>query len=265
MRNKEKMREKAKKLNPIDDLMFRKMAEEKEFCEEILRVIMADLELIVLEWTPQWSGTNLQGRSVVVDLKCVDGNNKHINVEVHNSDNDDHQRRVRYNGAILTANITDTGTLFEKVPDVCVIFISRFDIFKRNHPVYHVKRVIEETGDFVYNGFEEIYVNAAVDDGSDISELMKVFVDDDAYSNKFPETSRIKRKYKENEEALNNMSSIMEDLMEEGRAEGRTEGIRSTLYALVYDGMLTVEQALTKTDMSEKEFIDNMKTIYGNA
>ena len=38
----------AKLLNPIDDLMFCKMAEHKEFCEEILRVILEDDELTVL-------------------------------------------------------------------------------------------------------------------------------------------------------------------------------------------------------------------------
>ena len=36
-------------LNPIDDLMFRKMAEHKEFCEEILRVILGDYELVVTD------------------------------------------------------------------------------------------------------------------------------------------------------------------------------------------------------------------------
>ena len=40
MSNKAKIREEAKKLVPIDDVMFRKMAEDKAFCQEILRVIM---------------------------------------------------------------------------------------------------------------------------------------------------------------------------------------------------------------------------------
>ena len=47
MSNKAKIREEAKKLNPIDDLMFRTMAEDKNFCEEILRVILSDSELTV--------------------------------------------------------------------------------------------------------------------------------------------------------------------------------------------------------------------------
>ena len=40
MSNKVKIREEAKKLNPIDDLMFRKIEDDKEFCQYILRVIL---------------------------------------------------------------------------------------------------------------------------------------------------------------------------------------------------------------------------------
>lgn len=103
MSNKSKIREEARKLNPIDDLMFRKMAENKDFCQEILR--------------------------------------------------------VRYNGAILTTNIADPGIKFENVPDVCVIFISKFDLFKGNLPLYHVDRVIRETGKTVNNSQTSIQEN----------------------------------------------------------------------------------------------------------
>lgn len=224
MSNKAKIREEAKKLNPIDDLMFRTMAENKHFCEEILRVILSDSELTVLEAIPQYAGTNPQGRSVILDAKCVLGNGRKIDIEVQRANDDDHQRRVRYNGAILTTNLTDPGDKFKDVPDVCVVFISRFDIFKRNFPLYHVDRIIRETGERTDNGFEEIYVNAKVKDGSDIAELMEVFVNDNAYSNKFPITSDSKRRYKETEEGQNIMCEIMEKIAKEERNEGRMEG-----------------------------------------
>ena len=215
MSNKAKIREEAKKLNPIDDLMFRKMAEDKEFCQEILRVILEDDKLIVLESVPQWNGTNLQGRSVILDAKCIKGNGTQVDIEVQKADDDDHQRRVRYNGAILTTNIADPGTKFEKVPDVCVVFISKFDIFEGNFPLYHVDRVVRETGKIVNNGFEEVYVNTKIKDDSEVSELMKVFVDDNAYNSKFPKTSDIKHRYKETEGGLNVMCEIMERLTAE--------------------------------------------------
>lgn len=221
MSNKAKIREEAKKLNPIDDLMFRTMAEDKKFCEEILRVILEDEALTVLESTPQYAGTNPQGRSVILDAKCVLGNGRKIDIEVQKANDDDHQRRVRYNGAILTTNLTDPGEKFEDVPDVCVVFISKFDIFNGNLPLYHVDRIIRETGEKVDNGFEEVYVNAKVKDGSDVSELMEVFVNDDAYNNKFPITSGSKRRYKETEEGQQVMCEIMERIAKEEREEGK--------------------------------------------
>lgn len=96
------MSNKAKKLNPIDDLMFRTMAEDKAFCEEILRVILSDPALTVLESTPQYAGTNPPGRSVILDAKCILGDGRKTNIEVQKANDTDHQRRVRYNGAILT-------------------------------------------------------------------------------------------------------------------------------------------------------------------
>lgn len=221
MSNKAKIREEAKKLNPIDDLMFRTMAEDVKFCEEILRVILEDEALTVLESTPQYAGTNPQGRSVILDAKCVLGDGRKIDIEVQKANDDDHQRRVRYNGAILTTNLTDPGEKFKDVPDVCVVFISKFDIFNGNLPLYHVDRVIRETGEKVDNGFEEVYVNAKVKDGSDVSELMEVFVNDDAYNNKFPITSGSKRRYKETEEGQQVMCEIMERIAKEEREEGK--------------------------------------------
>lgn len=224
MSNKAKIREEVLKLNPIDDVMFRKMAEEREFCEEILRVILDDSNLSVTESIPQWTGTNLQGRSVILDAKCVTGDGRTIDVEVQKSNNDDHQRRVRYNGAILTTNISDPGIMFENVPDVCIVFISRFDVFNERHSLYHIDRVIRETGTIVNNGFSEIYVNAKVKDGSEVSELMDVFTDDAAYSNKFPVTSSQKKHYKTSERGVETMCDIVQKLVDEERAEGRLEG-----------------------------------------
>ncbi len=228
MSNKAKIREAAKELVPIDDIMFCKMAEDRDFCEEILKVILEDPRLTVISNTPQYVGTNLQGRSVRLDTLCILGSGLTVSVEVQKSDNDDHQRRVRYNSSVLTANITDPGTNFKDVPDVYAVFISRFDIFKDNHALYHVDRVVRESGRIVENGLREIYVNATVKDGTDVSELMEVFISQNAYNDKFPITSSIKHRYKETEEGKkimsNSIDSILEQLSQEKLAEGLAEG-----------------------------------------
>ena len=223
MSNPAKIREKALLLNPIDDLMFRKMAEDQAFCQEILQVLLEDPDLVVVENRPQWPGTNLQGRSVILDALCRLGSGVETDIEVQKSDDENHQKRVRYNGAVLTANITDPGTKFENVPDVCVLFISKSDFFKQNHTVYHVDRILRETDKRVYNGFTEVYVNAAVKDSSRASRLMTVFTDSEAYSEEFPKTSAQKSIYKKTEGGIQAMCDVVKDLAKEERAEEREE------------------------------------------
>ena len=248
--NKAKIRAATKELNPIDDIFFKKMAESLAFCQEILQVILEDKGIIVTECTPQFSGTNLQGRTVILDVKCTLGTGEQVNVEVQRSDNDDHQRRVRYNGAVLTANTTDTGSKFSEVPDVIEIYISKFDIFSKGKTVYHIDRVIRETGDVVDNGLREVYVNAAVNDGSDIAELMEVFCKSDSYNDKFPETSKRKRLFKENPKEAEKMNEAIQKLMD----ESKKEGFVSALSGLVKDGMLTLAAAAQRAGMTEEAF-----------
>lgn len=262
MSNQSKIREEAKKLNPIDNLMFQKMAEETAFCEEILQVILSDPQLRVLETIPQYVGTNLQGRSVILDAKCVLSNGKQINIEVQKANDDNHQKRVRYNGAILTTNLTDPGKKFEQVPNVCVIFLSKFDPFQGNRSLYHIDRVIREMGKVVENGFEEVYVNTKVNDHSDVAELMEVFTKDTAYNDKFPITSDRKRRYKQTEEGQKEMSELIEKIRNEGKMEGKLEGKLETLYSLVKQGLLSLTEGAIQADMTEESFQNNMNKMF---
>ena len=220
----------AKLLNPIDDLMFCKMAEHKEFCEEILRVILDDDGLTVVEAIPQWQGKNLAGRSVVLDAKCVTGDGRHINIEVQKADDDNHLKRARYNASILTTNIAKTGKKFEFIPDVCIVFISKFDIFDSGLPLYHIDKVVRETGQVIEDGLTEIFVNTVNYDGSKPARLMKLFTENDAYSNdEFPITSELKSRLKSSEGGSMAMNEILEKLISDEKREsekrGRKEGI----------------------------------------
>lgn len=183
----------AESLNIIDDTLFKKMAEDIGFCEEVISTILMQ-RITVSKVVKQNHIKNLQGRSVVLDALCQMENGNTCNIEVQKSNDDNHVKRVRYNASCITANITDPGTKFEKIPDVIVIFISKFDMFKAGKTVYHIDRTIRETGELNDNGLREIYVNTKIDDGTDISELMKIFSNQDAYDfQKFPKTSERKQ------------------------------------------------------------------------
>ena len=250
------------KLRPIDDLMFRVMAQSKAFCGELLRVLLQDPGLEVVECKPQSAVTNTRGRSAVLDALCELSDGRLVDVEVQRADKGDLQRRARYYASLVTADRTRPGTPFGDVPDVCVVLVCEFDPLRGGRPLYHVDRVVRETGESADNGLEELYVNALARDGGEVSALMRLFVEAEAYDEaRFPETSRVKRRLRETEEGREDMGSVIEEICAKNRLEGKAEGIAEgeargtlkTLGRLVRDGLVSVQDAAASAGVDADE------------
>lgn len=201
----------VKELAPIDDIFFSKLAEDEGFCEEILQLALEMPDLKVVSCATQKSLRNIQGRSVVVDVLCETGEGQIINVEVQKENDDDHQKRVRYNGSNMDTALTEKGIKFADLPDVYVVYISRFDVFSDGKTIYHVDRVIRENGKVVYNGFHEIYINTQIDDGSDIADLMKIYKSVDVLNDeRFPRTCNRIKSFKIGRRQMNMCNAVEE-------------------------------------------------------
>lgn len=205
----------VKKLRPIDDVFFEALAQNVEVCQEILRVILEDDKLVVTEVITQCSEKNIYGRSVRLDALCILGTGEKCNIEVQRSDNDDHLRRARFNASSITVKSSDVGSRFEDVTDVCIVYISQFDIFNEDKTIYHIDKVIRESGTVVNDGLREIFVNTAVNDGSDIAALMACFLAESVNNSKFPKLSNEVKRLKETKGGLNSMCEIMEKYNQE--------------------------------------------------
>ena len=288
LKSKQRFMEAIGTLNPIEDAVFRKMAESIEFCEEILRVFLQEPKLRVVSNHSQHSVTSIEGRSVILDAYCELEDGRKVNVEVQNANNTDHQRRVRYYSSVLTTSLMKKGDSFDKVPNICIVYVCNFDIFGLNKSLYVIKRIIDKTEVELDNGLQEIYISP-INDGSLIAELMRVFIESDVYNLKFPVTSEMKLRFNRETkgekmtealrgvyEALREevdresmkaaMREGMEKGIEEGRArgieegrargieEGRAEGVLSSLVSLVKDGLISVSEAAKRADMSEEDF-----------
>jgi hypothetical protein len=280
LKSKQRFMEAIGTLNPIEDAVFRKMAESIEFCEEILRVFLQEPKLRVVSNHSQHSVTSIEGRSVILDAYCELEDGRKVNVEVQNANNTDHQRRVRYYSSVLTTSLMKKGDSFDKVPNICIVYVCNFDIFGLNKSLYVIKRIIDKTEVELDNGLQEIYISP-INDGSLIAELMRVFIESDVYNLKFPVTSEMKLRFNRETkgekmtealrgvyEALREevdresmkaaMREGMEKGIEEGRArgieEGRAEGVLSSLVSLVKDGLISVSEAAKRADMSEEGF-----------
>ena len=148
-----------------------------------------------------------------------------------------------------------------------LVYISKFDMYKSGKALYHVDRIIRENGTMVDNGFSELYVNAEVQDDSDVAKLMDIFTRHDAYDDEmFPITSKRKRLFKTTEEGVNEMCEVIEKYIAEGRREGRSEGRREgirkgrregkaeAIRNLMESMSLTAEQAMKALKIPAGEF-----------
>lgn len=264
----------ARHMNPLDDLFFVKMAEDKAACEEIVSTILG-FQVRVESVIPQRTIAGLHGRGVRLDalMEAVPAvhvvaeltagspiglKGDKINVEVQKSNKDDYQRRARFNAAAITMNFTLSGTKhFRDIPDVCEIFISSFDLFGEGRVRYRINRVIEGSGTVVYNGLSEIYVNTAVQDRStpelsNLTDLMEVFAKD-GYNNKFPHFSHRKRQFKETEEGVMKLSEELQQLIDKNRQDAFATALKS----LMTNTQWTIEKAMDALNIPS-----NQRRIY---
>ena len=265
----------VQRLRPIDDVCFELLAEDKGVCEEILRTILDDDGLVVEDVIVQKSERNIYGRSVRLDALCTLSSGVKCNIEVQRFDNDDHVKRARYNESVITARTTEPGERFENIPTLIVVYISAFDFLGKGKTLYHIDKVIRETGDVVDDGVSEVFVNAQVNDGTKVSDLMRCMLQERVNDPKFPRMSNRMSEIKDTERGRQSMCKILEEYINEnkdkwldkGRAEGRVEGRVegryeeriSSIRNLHQNAGFAAEKIATLLNLSEEEVEDALK------
>ena len=208
--NLQEKQEKVKDLRPIDDVFFEVLAKNTAVCQEILRVILEDDALTVIQVITQSSERNLYGRSVRLDALCTLGNGTQCNIEVQRSNNDNHLKRVRFNAASITLKESNSGDHFKDILELYIVYISESDFLKEGKTIYHVDKILRETGTVIDDGLHEIFVNTQINDGTDIAELMSCFKQKEVNNPKFPETSAEVTRLKETEGGTTAVCEVME-------------------------------------------------------
>lgn len=241
---------KVKDFRPIDDVFFEVLAEDKEVCEEILRTILEDDRLTVEDVVVQGSKKNIYGRSVRLDALCILGNGSKCNIEVQRADNDDHLRRARFNAASITVKDSEPGERFENILDLYIVYISEFDFLKGGLTIYHVDKMIRENGQSIDDGLHEIFVNTAIDDGSDIAKLMSCFEKKEVKSERFPKLTRRVTELKSTEGGASAVCEVMKRYEE--------QAVLTTLISLVKKGVLALSDAAKEAHLSEEDFETQM-------
>ena len=208
----------------LDDDFMTKVFEDISCAELLLRIILNDEGIRVLEAHSQRGIKNLQGRSVKLDILAVDSHNRVFNVEVQRSDRGAGAKRARYNSALIDANVTEPGDQYEDLNETFVIFITENDVMKEGLPIYHVDRTVIETGKLFGDEAHIIYVNSQIHDESALGKLMYDFYCTDAGKMNYEILADRVRYFKEDERGVEIMCREMEIMRNQAHEEGIEKG-----------------------------------------
>lgn len=232
-----------------DDFMSKCFEDNIECTELVLNIVLNRTDLKVETVRTQYTIKNLQGKSVRLDVFARDSSGKAYNIEVQRSYKGADAKRSRYNSSMIDVNTLRAGDDYSQLPETYVIFITENDVMGKGMPVYHIKRVVEETGETFGDGSHIIYVNAQYRDGSPLGNLMHDFSCNDPDEMKYRILADRARYFKEDKEGILVMCKAMEDM--------RNETIKETSMAsakrMLEDGFLSLEKIAEYTGLSLEE------------
>lgn len=160
------------KLILMDDAFMRVVLKDMKCTEYILQIVLNKPDLRVKSQNLQMDLKNLQGRSLILDCYCTDKTGTVYNIEIQNGAQGASPLRARYHSGMIDMNILHSGQNFEHLPESYVIFICGKDVLKRNKQIYHISRVIEETGEPFQDKTHIVYLNTNIRDNTELGKLI---------------------------------------------------------------------------------------------
>lgn len=248
-RRHEEYLQRLRGLRLLDDNFMTKVFEDKGCSEVLLQVVLDRDDLTIREVHSQYGLNNIQGRSARLDILAVDEQNRAYNIEIQRNDRGAEVRRARYNSGLMDANITNPGDRYDQLYETYVIFITENDILKAGLPIYHIDRMIRETGKEFGDGAHIIYVNSQVKDDTKLGRLMQDFTCTNPNDMNYPVLAQRVRYFKEDTKGVATMCRAFEEVREEGMRANALEAAKR----LLLGGKLSYEEIAEAQGLTVEE------------
>ncbi len=243
--SREQRLQEARQMNLLSDAFMSVVLEDIPACQHVLRILMERPGLVVKDVRTQYRVSRVVSHDAVLDVLAEDEKGRLCNVEIQRPKTLDHARRTRFYAAMTDSEFLTKGTDYSGLPETYIIYVSEKDIWHKGFTVYHVRKILEAVGvgqkreerqpvrrEFPYDdGIHTIYVNAAVDDGSEIAKLMRYFKTADPEDMSQGELSRRVHFLKKEEGGEEIMCEISEKWWKEGE-ESKAHQISINLFRM---------------------------------
>ena len=238
-----------------DDLMSKVFDGNTEATELLLRIILErdDIKVLRVKGQVDMKSPYPGGRSIRIDIHAVDSKGVEFDVEVQRNEEGSHVRRARFNGSMMDSRMLKKKQEFKELKDAYVIFICQHDKFGKNKPIYHVDKVVRETGKPYDDGAYIIYVNGLYKGKNAFGKLAHDFNCKNADEIYYEPLAEGVRHFKETEKGREAMCESFSRLANKV-SDQRVEQAKVDMVKELMNNMkLNLEQALTALGIKGKE------------
>ena len=234
-----------------DDLMSKVFDKNIPATELLLKIILErdDIKVISVKGQESMKSPYPDGRNITLDIIAKDRKGNCFNVEVQRNPKGSNIRRARYHESMMTTRMLKEKQEFKELRDSYVIFICQHDKFKKNMPIYHVDKVVRETGEQFEDGAHIIYVNGKYRGDDDFGKLAHDFNCKKSKSIYFKPLADGVKHFKETEKGRGIMCESFEKLADKRVEQKTIDMVRELMKNMKW----TLEQALNATGIQGKE------------
>ena len=232
-----------------DDLMNLVFEKNIAATELLLNIILQRTDLKVLEVVAQREFKNSMagGRSITIDIYAKDSDEKIYDVEVQRADRGADFHRARFHSSKIDTRMLKEKQDFKDIHDSYVIFITENDVIGAGLSLYHIDRMIKETGEDFVDGSHIIYVNGSYKNDSDpIGKLMHDFRCTNPEDMFYSLLAEQVKYFKETEGGRKDMCKAVEELVEKRAVEIVDERVleekKDIVARMIAGGELSVEK-----------------------
>ena len=239
-----------------DDLMNLVFDKNIAATELLLNIILQRTDLKVLEVVAQREFKNSMagGRSITIDIYAKDSDEKIYDVEVQRADRGADFHRARFHSSMIDTRMLKEKQDFKDIHDSYVIFITENDVIGAGLSLYHIDRMIKETGEDFVDGSHIIYVNGSYKNDSDpIGKLMHDFRCTNPEDMFYSLLAEQVKYFKETEGGRKDMCKAVEELVEKRADERVLEKQKELAMGMIDEGELSIEKIAKYVGLSVEE------------
>ena len=226
--------ERIGRMTLFNDILFRNVAKDKDVARLFVRLFTGREDLDVVARDTQYSVVPVTGqRGVVMDLHIVDDEGSVFDFEVQDYRELHLALRARwYHSQLDWEHGPESGQEYDRLPQVQVVFIMRYDPFGQGRLLYRVRK--EAAPGLVYDdGSHTAFMNVGAADDSALGRLAHDLVQTRAEDMYYDELRKQVRHYKTTKEGRKRMCRELEEM----RMEDYDKKARMIAKSLLADGM----------------------------